>query len=118
MGKFLQSLTELSAQDMPIFSFQDNGLSKCQGVLTKLGTCIVILKRSGFGLLLGEFRQFLTELSAHGTIMGAGWHYPFIFLYARLKNGTYYVTGYGVHPSVRKLFHFRLTPPTVYIRSS
>ena len=40
------------------------------------------------------------------------------FLYARLKNGTYYVTGYGVRPSVRKLFRFRLTPPTVYIRSS
>ena len=40
------------------------------------------------------------------------------FLYAHLKNGTYYVTGYGVRPSVRKLFLFRLTPPTVYIRSS
>ena len=40
------------------------------------------------------------------------------FLYARLKNGTYYVTGYGVRPSVRKLFRFRLTPPTVYIQSS
>ena len=37
------------------------------------------------------------------------------FLYARSKNGTYYVTGYGVRLSVRKLFHFRLTPPTVYI---
>ena len=37
------------------------------------------------------------------------------FLYARLKNGTYYVTGYGVCPSVRKLFRFPLTPPTVYI---
>ena len=22
------------------------------------------------------------------------------FLYARLKNGTYFVTGYGIHPSV------------------
>ena len=37
--------------------------------------------------------------------------YIFLFLlYARLKNGTYYVTGYGVRPSVRKLFRFRLTP--------
>ena len=25
---------------MPIFSFPDNNLSKCQGILTKLGTCI------------------------------------------------------------------------------
>ena len=41
-----------------------------------------------------------------------------LFLYARLKNGTYYVLGYGVRPSVRKLFCFRLTPPTVYIWSS
>ena len=24
----------------------------------------------------------------------------FLFLYARLKNGTYYVTGYGIRPSV------------------
>ena len=38
MGKFRQILTELSAQD--IFSFLDNNLSKCQGILTKLGTCI------------------------------------------------------------------------------
>ena len=30
------------------------------------------------------------------------------FLYACLKNGTYYVTGYGVCPFVRKLFRFRL----------
>ena len=36
-------------------------------------------------------------------------------LYTGLKNGTYYVTGYGVRPSVHKLFHFWLTP-TVYIR--
>ena len=40
------------------------------------------------------------------------------FLYACLKNGTYYVMGYGVRPSVRKLFRFWLTPLTVYIGSS
>ena len=27
----------------------------------------LILWRSGFGLLMGKFRQFLTELSAHNT---------------------------------------------------
>ena len=42
----------------------------------------------------------------------------YIFLYTRLKNGTYYVTGYSVRPTVRKPFSFRLTPPTVYILSS
>ena len=34
----------------------------------------------------------------------------FSFLYARLKNGTYYVRGMA---SLRKLFCFQLTPPTV-----
>ena len=40
MGKFHKILTALSARDMSIFSFLDNNLSKCQGILIKLGTCI------------------------------------------------------------------------------
>ena len=40
MSKFRQVLMELSAQDMHIFSFPDDNLSKCQGILTKLDTCI------------------------------------------------------------------------------
>ena len=40
MGKFRQILIELSARDMPIFSFPDDNLSKSQGILIKLGTCI------------------------------------------------------------------------------
>ena len=40
MGKFRQILTELSARD--IFLFPDDNLSKCQGILIKLGTCIDI----------------------------------------------------------------------------
>ena len=44
MGKFHQILTALSAQDIPIFSFPDGNLSKCQGILTKLGTCIDIVE--------------------------------------------------------------------------
>ena len=31
-----------SALDMPIFSFPDNNLCKCQGILTKLCRCIDI----------------------------------------------------------------------------
>ena len=42
MGKFRQILTELSARDTPIVSFPDDNLSKYQGILTKLGTCIDI----------------------------------------------------------------------------
>ena len=40
MGKFRQILTELSARDMPIFSFPNDNLSKSQRILTTLGTCI------------------------------------------------------------------------------
>ena len=41
MGKFDESLIK-SAHDTPIFLFLDNNLSKYQGILTKLGTCIDI----------------------------------------------------------------------------
>ena len=51
MGKFRQILTELSARD--IFSFPDDNLSKCQGILTKLGTCINI-KEIWFGITDGQ----------------------------------------------------------------
>ena len=40
MDIFRQILTELSARDTPIFSFLDDNLSKCQGILTKLDTYI------------------------------------------------------------------------------
>ena len=55
MGKFCQILMELtiSAWDMPIFSFLDDNLGKCQGILTKLGTCIDI-KEIWFGILMGK----------------------------------------------------------------
>ena len=53
MGKFSQILTELSAQDMPIFSFPDDNLIKCRGILTKPGTCIDI-KEILFGIANGQ----------------------------------------------------------------
>ena len=40
MGKFRPILMELSAWN--IFSFLDDDLSKCQGILTKLSICIDI----------------------------------------------------------------------------
>ena len=40
MGKFRQIFTELSAQDMLIFSFPDDNFSKKQGILSKLAICI------------------------------------------------------------------------------
>ena len=53
MGKFRQILTELSAQDTPIFSFPDDNLSKCHGILTKLGTCID-MKEISSGIANGQ----------------------------------------------------------------
>ena len=64
MGKFRQIFTELSARDMPIFSFSDDNEYITKGLLTKLAICIdiikvwfgivicpLILSRSGLGLL-------------------------------------------------------------------
>ena len=53
MGKFRQILMALSARDTPIFSFTDDNLSKCQGILTKLCTCIDI-KEILFGIANGQ----------------------------------------------------------------
>ena len=47
---------------LPIFLFPNDN-SKCQWIFTKLGVCELILWRSGFGLLMGKFSQFLTNLS-------------------------------------------------------
>ena len=53
MGKFRQILTEFSARDMPIFSFPGDNLSKYQGILTKLGTCID-MKEIWLGIANGQ----------------------------------------------------------------
>ena len=50
MGKFCQILTESSA---PYYCFPDDNLSKCQGILTKLGTCID-MKEIWFGIAYGQ----------------------------------------------------------------
>ena len=53
MGKFRQILMELSAHDTPIFSCPNDNLSKCQGILTILCTCID-MKESWFGIANGQ----------------------------------------------------------------
>ena len=40
--------------DTTVFSFADDNLSKCQGIKTKLGTCIDI-KEIWFGIADGQF---------------------------------------------------------------
>ena len=73
-----QILTELSARDMPIFSFLDDNLCKCQGIFTNLVHAL-ILRRSGVGLLMDKFRQCLTELSVRDTIMAGYYSLTFLF---------------------------------------
>ena len=53
MGKFGPIFTELPARDTPIFSFPDDNLSKYQGILTKLATCIDF-KEIFFGIANGQ----------------------------------------------------------------
>ena len=61
MGKFPQILMELSARDTPIFLFKDDNLSKCQGILTKLGTCIDI-KEIWFGAANGQISSIFDRV--------------------------------------------------------
>ena len=58
MGKFRQILTELSARDTPIFWFPEDNFSKCQGILTKLGTCTDIVE-IWFGIVNGQISSNL-----------------------------------------------------------
>ena len=53
MGKFRQFLIELSAQDMPVFSFPDDDLSKYQWIFAKLGMCLDIVEFL-FGIANGQ----------------------------------------------------------------
>ena len=54
------SISRLSVR----ISFPDDNLSKHQWIFL---VCTLILWRSGLGLLMGKFRQILTELSARDT---------------------------------------------------
>ena len=60
-------------RDAHIFVSDDN-LSKCQGILTKLGTCI-----DSKEILSWIVCQFLTELSASDTIMAGYYGFAFLF---------------------------------------
>ena len=72
MGKFRQILIEFSSWDKPIFSFLHDTLSECQGVLTKLGTCIDI-KEIWFGIANGQissmFDRFICPRHGNGGVL-------------------------------------------------
>ena len=73
MAKFRQFLTELSAREMPIFSFLDDNLSKHQWIFIKLGMCfdIVVI---WFGIANGQissiFDGVICPRHAHIFISG------------------------------------------------
>ena len=64
MGKFRQILTELSAQDTPIFLFPVDNLSKCQWIFTKLGMCIDIVE-IWFWIANGQISSNFDGYQAH-----------------------------------------------------
>ena len=80
MGKFWWNT--LSARDKPMLSFPDDNLSKCLGILTKLGTCIDI-KEIWFGIANGQ------KLSACNTTMVG--YYCFMFLLMLKNNLSYHL---------------------------
>ena len=100
MAKFHQILMELSAWDTPIFLFPDNNLSKCRGILTKLGTCFDI-KEILFGIANGHISSGFDSVTCRDTIMMVS--YPFIFLlllqllFCRIWSGP---TLFATHPAV------------------
>ena len=69
-----------------IFSFPDDNMSKCQGILTKLDTFIDI-KEIWFGIADGQISSTF-ELSARDTIMTE--YYRFMFLlYSQLTHSAF-----------------------------
>ena len=69
MGKFRQFLTELSARDMPIFSFPDDNLSKHQWIFTKLVVCIDIMEIC-FGIANAQILSIFDGVICHIFVSG------------------------------------------------
>ena len=67
-----------------VFGFPDDNLKNIDGFSPNL-VCALILCRSGLGLLMGKFRQCLTELSACDMIMIMAGYYSLSFLYWQVK---------------------------------
>ena len=63
MGEFRQFLTELSAQNMPVFSFSDNNLKEYQCIFTKwyVQLCIDIVE-IWFGIANGQISSIFDRV--------------------------------------------------------
>ena len=62
---------------MPIFSFTDDNLCKCQGILNNLSTCIDI-KEIWFGIANGQISSVFDRVICCDMIMG-GYYSLFLF---------------------------------------
>ena len=60
------------------FLFPDDNWVNISGFSRNL-VCVLLLRRSGLGLLLGKFRQSFTELSVHDTTMAGYYSLTFLF---------------------------------------
>ena len=80
MGKFRQSLTELSARDTPDFSFLDNNSSKYQGISTKLCTRIDI-KEIWFGIANGQILSIFDSGICPQHDYGGVLYFSFFFFF-------------------------------------
>ena len=58
------------------------------------------LRRSGLGLLMGKFRQMLTESSARNTIMAGYYRFVFIYFEIAVFYICYFCT-YRIRPNYR-----------------
>ena len=81
MGKFCQIC--------PYFSFPDDNLSKCQGILTKLRTCID-MKEIWFLIANGQIlSMFDRVICLHNTIMAE--YYSLMFLFYCILLWNFYI---------------------------
>ena len=85
MVEFLLFLKALFARNTSVFHFQDNNLSISQWIFTTFDVCIDIVEIC-FGIAHQQnFCQFLTELTAHNTIMAGYYCSTFYFYFGKKK---------------------------------
>ena len=87
-ANFIRFWRELSALDTPIFSFPDDNLRKCQGILTKFGTCID-MKEIWCGIANGQispmFDRVICQWHDNGGVL-----YFNIFLFSQFCRPSRY----------------------------
>ena len=95
MGKFRQFLTQLSAHDTSIFScfWTITQVNIIGFSLNLLYTLLLEIWFGIAGLLTGKICQFLTELSAHKTVMAGYFHFTF---YSTMKLSYFSIKTYIV----------------------